>query len=102
MGKVLKHLRKQNKSIAFQWIPSHIGIVGNEIADELAKKGTGVQTSLHPRPNLRRKVDEMKKVFQNQHIRKNFEAAKGKKWEKIDELAVEVKSKGRREAVAKF
>jgi ribonuclease HI len=80
--KLLKHLQKQNKSIAFQWIPSHIGIVGNEIADELAKEGTRVQTSLHSGPNLRRKVDEVKKVFQNEHIRENFEAAKGKIWEK--------------------
>jgi hypothetical protein len=47
-------------------------------------------------------VHEVKKVFQNEHIRENFEAAKGKMWEKIDELAVEVKSKGRKEAVAKF
>jgi hypothetical protein len=78
--KLLKHL--QNKSIAFQWIPSHIGIVGNEIADELAKKGTRVQTSLHPRPNLRRKVDEVKKVIQNEHTRENSEASKRKTWEK--------------------
>jgi ribonuclease HI len=83
--------QKQNKSIAFQWIPSHIGIVGNEIAGELAYKATRVQTSVHSRPNLRRKVDEMKTVFQNEHIRENFEAAKGKSWEKIDELAAEVK-----------
>jgi ribonuclease HI len=27
--KLLKHLQKQNKSIAFQWIPSHIGTGGN-------------------------------------------------------------------------
>jgi hypothetical protein len=33
---------------------------------------------------------------------KIFEAAKGKMWEKIYELASEVKSKGRKEAVAKF
>jgi ribonuclease HI len=76
--RLLKHLRKENKSIAFHWIPSHNGIVGNEIADELAKKGTGIQTSLNPRPNLRRKVNEVKEVFQNEHIRENFEAAKGK------------------------
>jgi peptide subunit release factor 1 (eRF1) len=46
-------------------------------------------------------MDEGKKVFQNEHIRDNFDAAKGKTWEKIDELAAEVKSKGRKEAVAK-
>jgi ribonuclease HI len=80
--KLLKHPQKQNKSIAFQCIPSHIGIVGNEIADELGKKGTGVQTTLHSRPNLRRKVDEVKNVFQNEHSQENFEAAKGKTWGK--------------------
>jgi hypothetical protein len=46
-------------------------------------------------------VDEVKKVFQNEHVRENFEAAQGK-MEKIDELAAEVKSKGRKEAVEKF
>jgi hypothetical protein len=34
-------------------------------------------------------------------IQEKFEAAKGKTWEKIDELA-EVRSKGHKEAVAKF
>jgi hypothetical protein len=47
-------------------------------------------------------VDEVKKVFQNEHIRENLEAAKGKTWEKIDEIRAEVKSKGCKEAVAKF
>jgi hypothetical protein len=47
-------------------------------------------------------VDEVKKVFQNEHTREYFEAAKGKTWEKIDELAAEVKSKGSKEAAAKF
>jgi hypothetical protein len=47
-------------------------------------------------------VDEVKKVFQNEHIRENFKAAKGKSWKKIDELAAEVRSKGHKEAVAKF
>jgi ribonuclease HI len=80
--KLLKHLKKQNKSIGFQWIPSQIGIGGNEIADELAKKGTGVQTSLHSRPNLRRKVNEVKKVFKMntlENILKQLKERHGKK-----------------------
>jgi hypothetical protein len=47
-------------------------------------------------------VDEVKKVFQNEHTRENFEAAKGKTWGKVNELAAEVKSQGRKEAVSKF
>ena len=36
----IKLLNKQDKTIVFQWIPSHVGIRGNETADLLAKKGT--------------------------------------------------------------
>lgn len=36
----IRVLQKLNKYIMLQWIPSHIGIPGNEGADELAKKGT--------------------------------------------------------------
>ena len=30
----------QDKSIVFEWIPSHINIIGNELADKAAKKAT--------------------------------------------------------------
>ena len=33
-------LNKQDNTIVFQWIPSHVGIHRNETADLLAKKGT--------------------------------------------------------------
>jgi hypothetical protein len=34
------------KDIKFQWIPSHFGVMGNEMSDYLAKKGTKIsQTS---------------------------------------------------------
>ena len=38
----LKLLTKINKKIHFQWVPSHIGLSGNELADNLAKKGTKI------------------------------------------------------------
>jgi ribonuclease HI len=38
--RTVKLLNKQGKTIAFLWIPSHVGIHGNETADLLAKKGT--------------------------------------------------------------
>ena len=43
---ILQNLKKQ---ITFQWIPSHIGIEGNEQADTLAKKGTQI-TQLRAKP----------------------------------------------------
>ena len=43
-SRILKHELKYNslsikgKSIAFAWIPSNVGIYGNDMANELAKK----------------------------------------------------------------
>ena len=36
---MLQTLKRQQKHIMFQWIPSHIGLMGNEMAD-FAKKGS--------------------------------------------------------------
>ena len=33
----------RNKEVILQWIPPHVGIMGNEHADQLAKKGAMVQ-----------------------------------------------------------
>jgi len=33
-------LRKNNTKITFIWIPSHVGILGNELADKFAKQGS--------------------------------------------------------------
>ena len=40
IAKVLELYSKlrQNKTIKFMWIPSHIGIKGNTMADDLAKE----------------------------------------------------------------
>jgi ribonuclease HI len=39
----IKLLQGLQKDIKFQWIPSHCGDVGNEMADHLAKKGTKIK-----------------------------------------------------------
>jgi uncharacterized protein (UPF0333 family) len=41
--RTIKLLNRQGKTVAFQWVPSHVGIHGNETADLLAKKGTNLQ-----------------------------------------------------------
>lgn len=43
-------LRSKNKKVILQWIPAHTGVVGNEIADILAKKATheGIKANFLP------------------------------------------------------
>ena len=36
--KTIKVLNRQGKTVVYHWVPSHVGIHGNEIADLLAKK----------------------------------------------------------------
>ena len=37
--KSIKSLQNKNLQVSFGWIPSHVGIIGNEIADQTAKTG---------------------------------------------------------------
>jgi len=45
--KTIKLLNRQGKGVVYQWVPSHVGIHGNETADLLAKKGTLLYNKLH-------------------------------------------------------
>ncbi|XP_074026198.1 uncharacterized protein [Leptinotarsa decemlineata] len=40
--KELHHLQQQNKTTHFVWVPSHMDIKGNEIADQLARDATDI------------------------------------------------------------
>ena len=49
--RIIKLLNRQGKTVAFQWVPSHVRIHGNESANLLAKKGTTLQNKQTP-PNF--------------------------------------------------
>jgi hypothetical protein len=50
-ARTIKLLNRQGKTVAFQWVPSHVGIHGNETAELLAKKGATLQNK-HTSPNF--------------------------------------------------
>jgi len=66
----IKLLNKQDKTIVFQWIPSHVGIHGNETADLLAKKGT---TLLSKRTTLN--FETIKRFIKQKNQEKFFQEA---------------------------
>ena len=49
--KTVKLLNRQGKTVAFQRVPAHVGIHGNETADLLARKGTTLHSKQTP-PNF--------------------------------------------------
>ena len=52
-------LNKQNKTVCFLWVPSHVGIQGNEAADRLAKEAllrARPRGSVVPFPDLKPKI----------------------------------------------
>jgi hypothetical protein len=49
--RTIKLLNREDKTVAFQWVPSRVGIHGNETANLLAKKGATLQNK-HTPPNF--------------------------------------------------
>ena len=52
------HLLDRSRKIVLQWIPAHVGIVGNETADQLAREGSKLQ-----QPEVRINYEESKTLL---------------------------------------
>lgn len=38
---MIAKLERQGRSVNFQWVPAHVGVEGNEVADKVAKSSFG-------------------------------------------------------------
>jgi ribonuclease HI len=65
--RTIKLLNRQGKTVAFQWVPSHVGIHDNETADLLAKKGATPQNK-HTSPNFK----TIKRLIKQKTLKKLF------------------------------
>ncbi|KAJ4446835.1 hypothetical protein ANN_13533 [Periplaneta americana] len=100
--KMLSQLISLNKRIVFQWIPSHCGILGNENADALAKKGS---TATY-RPVTKSTYYSVKRFIKSTYLDFNKQnlitQSQGKKWISLHQNPQLIPDLPRKSSVAAF
>ncbi|GFT14339.1 uncharacterized protein LOC103524116 [Trichonephila clavipes] len=94
--------KDKRKEIVFQWVPSHCGLWGNERADILAKKGTGILQNLHRDLTLHSAKLEIKRIFRESFRLTASRVARDKPWSTLCKKSHGIPSSPRAAAVAKF
>ncbi|GFT77616.1 uncharacterized protein LOC103524116 [Trichonephila clavipes] len=95
-------LGKIKGKIVFQWVPSHCGLWGNERADFLAKKGTGIFQNFRRDLTLHSAKLEIKRIFRESFRLTANRVARDKPWSTLCKKSHGVPSSPRAAAVAKF
>ncbi|GFW93656.1 uncharacterized protein LOC103524116 [Trichonephila clavipes] len=88
--------------IVFQWVPSHCGLWGNERADFLAKKGTGILQNFRRDLTLHSAKLEIKRIFRESIRLTASRVARDKPWSTLCKKSHGIPSSPRAAAVAKF
>jgi len=99
--RTIKLLNRQGKTVAFQCVPSHIGIHGNETADLLAKKGTTLQNKQTPL-NFETIKRLIKQKTQEKFSQEAIASSNKTQWQNIKTTWENNKNKPRKQAVANF
>ncbi|XP_054711239.1 uncharacterized protein LOC129220834 [Uloborus diversus] len=90
------------KTVVFQWVPSHCGLPGNEKADFLAKKGCNILQSSPGPLSLHSAGLEIKRVHRDAFRRVASRAAEGKPWGRLCNESHCIPNSPRAAAVAAF
>ncbi|GFV40435.1 uncharacterized protein LOC103524116 [Trichonephila clavipes] len=88
--------------IVFQWVPSHCGLWGNERADFLAKKGTGILQNFRRDLTLHSAKLEIKRIFRESFRLTASRIARDKPGSTLCKKSHGIPSSPRAAAVAKF
>jgi ribonuclease HI len=99
INNILVNLHRQKVKIKFQWVPSHVGIYGNEMADRLANEGSDMeQHSIEVKfSTAKTNIDKAFKSSLSEYLKT---ASENKSWNTL--LTKEIKSKTRAVYVANF
>ncbi|GFX29288.1 uncharacterized protein LOC103524116 [Trichonephila clavipes] len=95
-------LAKIKGKIVFQWVPSHCGLWGNERADFLAKKGTGILQNFRRDLTLHSAKLEIKRIFRESFRLTASRVARDKPWSTLCKKSHGIPSSPCAAAVAKF
>ncbi|GFX34845.1 uncharacterized protein LOC103524116 [Trichonephila clavipes] len=95
-------LGKIKGKIVFQWVPSHCGLWGNERADFLAKKGTGILQNFRRDLTLHSAKLEIKRIFRESFRLTASRVARDKPWSTLCKKSHGIPISPRAAAVAKF
>ncbi|GFX07850.1 uncharacterized protein LOC103524116 [Trichonephila clavipes] len=94
--------KEKRKEIVFQWVPSHCGLWGNERADFLAKKGTGILQNFRRDLTLHSAKLEIKRNFRESFLLTISRVARDKPWSTLCKKSHGIPSSPRAAPVAKF
>ncbi|GFX82453.1 uncharacterized protein LOC103524116 [Trichonephila clavipes] len=86
----------------FQWVPSHCGLWGNERADFLAKKGTGILQNFRRDLTLHSAKLEIKRIFRESFRLTASRVARDEPWSTLCKKSHGIPSSPLAAAVAKF
>ena len=75
-----KGLEVSRKRFAFQWIPSHVNIEGNEVADSLAKMGSEMGPVNSPFTTLEKILSQIDKNFSEEWMQDWSSSIKGRSY----------------------
>lgn len=99
---MLTQLQKVNKIVHLQWIPAHCGVMGNETADTLAKKGTTIKQ----KSKFNFSYSSIKRLittkFSHSYLQEIESNAKDKKWITLLSNPDIIPQRPRKTAVAAF
>ena len=78
-------MEKSRKLFAFQWIPSHVNIEGNDVADSLAKMGSEMGPVNSPSTPLEKILSQIDKNFSEEWMQDWSSSTKGRSYFQLHE-----------------